>query len=115
MPRLNPAATVKPTLPYVVENRDGTTRLLLPDLPAVAMYITRTDSTPRVLHAGCQLWPVWHGDKERHHDHQKLDDVLNEMRRRVQAMQRAGVCSAAARWHHQATLYADCHPKDWSP
>lgn len=115
MTRLNATPPINQHMPYVVENADGTTRLLLPDLPAVAMYITRTDSTPRVLHSGCQLWPVWHGRKERRHDAEKLDDVLNELRRRVKAMQAAGVCTQYARWHHESTIFNDCHPKGWKP
>lgn len=115
MRKINHAGEKPPPLPYVVVNDDGTTRLQLPDLPAVAMYITRTDSTPRVLHADCQLWPVWHGRKERHHATQRLDDVLNEMRRRVDAMRRANVCRPSARWHYESNLYNDCHPKGWTP
>lgn len=115
MSKLNDRPAIKSPPQYVVENMDGSTRLLLPDLPSVAMYLTRTDSTPRVLHAGCQLWPVWHGKKERHHERQKLDDVLNEMRRRVDAMHRANLCTKYARWHYETTIYNDCHPKGWTP
>lgn len=79
---------------YTVCNKDGTTRRLLPDLPAVAEFLMthRVDGIIRAEHL--QGFHIWEGHRERQAEKYDRDLLINLFRLRIGDANRAGIRSA---------------------